>query len=569
MLTNADFDSAVEHFRTGDLKAARDCCNKIIESTPEHAGAHHLLGVIMTKRLRFADGLRHLKTAATLDPNDTKLLFNLAVCYAESGDDEQAAREYERLLSIDPNNLPALANLGILFQRQRARDKTVEIYERIVEIRANDISALQMLARSYREARDLNSAIDTNRRILSINSNNAAAHRRLVSLLEENNQLDQARQEAEQLLRSSPDDLLAKIIISKCIRRRGDAQAAYQYLSSTVNENGSLGDRRDAYFELCRAADAAGLYKDSLDAAVTANHLSARLNVDRANIGRVLIQNCELLQQHYSQHATGPALIGDDLDDTRQDPVFVVGFPRSGTSLLGQALNRHSRIVVTQEEPFLNTLTKTIKELGGAYPQSLSDFSEEQVQQLRSHYFSQLEGKYAVGERQIIVDKNPFNFLNLDLVLRLFPRSRVIFIKRQPRDIAISCFFQNFRHNEATANFYDIESIANLYDAAMKVWFQYRPEEIENVTTVGYENIVANFRDSIERLLTEVGLDWEGAVEEFYRQDPIEKRRVLTASYDQVTEGLHDQSINRWRHYADAIRPVDQVLGVWETRLGF
>ena len=247
----------------------------------------------------------------------------------------------------------------------------------------------------------------------------------------------------------------------------------------------------------------------------------------------------------------------------RPAPVFLLGFPRSGTTLLDTMLMGDPRVVVLEEEPFIGDLDAA---LGGiaALPALLPD----QLAQARESYFARVEAQAALAADSVLIDKHPMHLAKLPTILRLFPDARFILALRHPCDAVLSCFMTSFRPNDAMANFLDLGDAAALYDAALGLWEKLRGLVHMAVSTIRYEDLVADPQAQLRPLFATLGLAWpEAGID--HRAAARQRGTVTTASYAQVTEPLYRRAAGRWQAYAAHLAPVLPVLAPWVERYGY
>ncbi|HED15649.1 MAG TPA: sulfotransferase [Gammaproteobacteria bacterium] len=252
--------------------------------------------------------------------------------------------------------------------------------------------------------------------------------------------------------------------------------------------------------------------------------------------------------------------------------VFLVGFPRSGTTLTEQILGSCPDFIITDELPILSRITEDIGSVIGrpfTYPDDVASLSRNDIQMLRSTYWHRMEeslrgvslkGKY-------LLDKLPLNLRHLGLIERLFPEARVLVALRDPRDVCISCYMQAFSLNPAMAQFLGIEDTAEFYAVVMGLWLHYRGVLNIKVLETRYEDIVDDLEGTARRILAFVGVEWEPEVMRFY--ESARKRHIHTPSYESVVQPIYRKSIGRWKRYKKQIAPIIPVLEPFLCEFGY
>lgn len=236
-------------------------------------------------------------------------------------------------------------------------------------------------------------------------------------------------------------------------------------------------------------------------------------------------------------------------------PIFVVGMPRSGTTLTEQILASHPNVLGVGERPEVAFIATELPErIGGQqpYPACIHDLEPALAKQLADQY---LEGLVELDNKiSRFVDKTPTNFLFLGLILGLFPRARFIHCIRDPRDVAVSCYFQTFASVEWSYRLEDIGLFYRGYTRVMQHWNRVLPGRIHDVT---YEELVANTETICREMVAFTGLPWSDTCLDYHRQ----RSTVRTASRVQVRQPIYTNSVARWKRYASHLTPLDVFLG--------
>ncbi|MBY8828085.1 tetratricopeptide repeat-containing sulfotransferase family protein [Hephaestia mangrovi] len=252
-----------------------------------------------------------------------------------------------------------------------------------------------------------------------------------------------------------------------------------------------------------------------------------------------------------------------DPESPYRTPVFLVGFPRSGTTLLDTMLMAEENTLVLEEEPFIGEIEA---ELGGT--EALPSLDEAAIRRARDSYFVKVATCGPLDADTLVIDKHPMHLNKVPAIRRLFPEARFVLILRHPCDVLLSCFITNFRTNAAMANFLDLGDAAALYDLTFTNWQKAREIFDLPVHTVIYERLVADQHRELAPLF-----DWLGFASldaEFdHRHAARSRGTVRTASYSQVTEPVYTRAAGRWRRYRDFLEPVIPTLAPWIDRFGY
>jgi hypothetical protein len=250
------------------------------------------------------------------------------------------------------------------------------------------------------------------------------------------------------------------------------------------------------------------------------------------------------------------------------DPVFLIGFPRSGTTLLDTILRTHNLVEVIEEKPIVDRLLKRIEKNTGSSFSNLEEIDELEVIKLRELYNSERQKYIKFNKGKIYVDKFPLNIVYLAEISKIFPNAKYILALRNPRDSVLSCFMQSFTPNDAMSNMLNINDTSNLYDSTMHLFKIYEKILNLNIYQVKYENVINNFEPTIKGLLKFLEIEWTDNLNEFYKSAE-NKRIISTPSYDQVNQPLYNQSIGRWKNYEDQFIETSKIFEKWNKEFNY
>lgn len=260
----------------------------------------------------------------------------------------------------------------------------------------------------------------------------------------------------------------------------------------------------------------------------------------------------------------------DARDDGVPAPVFLVGFPRSGTTLTERILSSHPDVTPSGEKPLVSRMIGRLNTLCGeglGYPYNLNELTADQLAALRDGYWK-LASDWcgARPESGLFLDKLPLNIIELCFIKRVFPEARIILLIRDPRDVCLSCFMQLFQPNDAMANFNDLESAARFYAAVMKLFARYEATLELNLVRIRYEDLVADMQGTVSGLLSFLGLDWDDRVLRYYQNRTY---RVLTPSDSDTRKPIFSRAVGRWRNYRKYLQPILPHLYPHLQRYGY
>lgn len=526
-------------------------CQEAVRLDPQLAPAHNNLGNVFRKLGRLNDAKNSYLEALRLEPNLAVVHNNLGEVLHEQGQLGDAKRSFAQALQREPNNPRYHVSLSkvLLDQRELTAAESHLLTARRLDPRLAEARIL--LAHAYFEQGRLADSRTEYSAILAERPNDPAINCRLAEVLLELNQSEQALDCLRTALRSDPNcaHALAQLATQLGDRLPAEDEAALRRLVEAPHLLD--GDRAALLFSLAQVCDARSDYNQAAGHLKRANQLedSTWQKSGRAyNVEAHAHFVNRLLSVFAPEFFQG--VRGFGLDSER--PVFIVGLPRSGTSLLEQVLASHSRVFGGGELRFAREGFEALG--GGSDGRSearafdlLQKIDAESVRRMAHNHLERLAALDDKAER--IIDKMPDNYLYVGFMTLLFPRARFLHCCRDLRDIAVSCWITHFRDIPWSHNFDLLASRFAQYRRVMEHWHAVVPERLLDVH---YEEMVEDLESVARRAVAFLGLDWEPACLSYHRN----QRPVRTASLSQVRQPIYRRSVARWRHYQDAMQPL-------------
>ncbi len=246
--------------------------------------------------------------------------------------------------------------------------------------------------------------------------------------------------------------------------------------------------------------------------------------------------------------------------------VFLVGFPRSGTTLLDSILRSHSKITVLEEKPYLLNLRHNFFNQNNNDLSSLLNITQNIKDKIRTAYFKKIM-THTSNNKDIIVDKFPLTIIELGFVKCIFPNAKIILAMRHPCDVIISCFFSSFKINDAMINFLNINDTIKFYDKVFDLFEFYSKELNFNFLTIKYEDIINDLKHNVGNITNFIGLKYESNMENFFIT-ARNRSQIFTPSYSQVISPLYSSSIGRWKNYSNS-KQLQQNLNKWIKKFNY
>jgi hypothetical protein len=372
--------------------------------------------------------------------------------------------------------------------------------------------------------------------------------------------LDAADRWARRALSAGPDSAGAGLVRAAVARRRGDPDASLALVAAWI-DRAPASLRHLLLFERARSLEIARRSEEAFAAFAEANAQQAATAAPRRDPGRALAQLAALTALHRAGPPPGEGDEGADL-------LFVVGFPRSGTTLLDQVLDAHPQVEVIEERPLIAAMIADLTLSGRRYPQDLPMLTNAEIRGLRDHYRRRLSRHTRRGTARYTVDKMPLNMAHPALIRRVFPGARFILALRHPCDVVLSCFMQNFVLNDWMAAFATLDGAADLYRATFGAWESYVASVPTPALTVRYEDVVADLEREARRIADFLDLPFDPAMLAFHEH--ARGRGVLaTPSAAQVTQPIYRTALARWRRYGSVMAPIAERLSAEIERYGY
>ena len=545
---------------------------QLVEQESGHAAHWSNLGNCLCELAREHEALAPLQRARMLGADDAPVHYALARVHASVGPARTGLHHIARAIALAPDDIE--------FRLLRARLLTaVDDWEQakadVEDLFRWPLDAAQRVELAFLLLRGgLNSdAQQLFAAVLDEDPDQLDARIGLITTLERINRTDEAERERRNLeARMDPasatrlhDKLLQ--VDARLAARRGDharACSALGELLSTGLQDPAL--RISLRFDLGLALDKCGKRGEAMDAFALA-HAERRAIVgdDHPALTRgdsVYVALAEPLPRNH-------ALLAPPVDDKRLDPVFVVGFPRSGTTLLEQLLDAHSGLVSFDEQPFVQRIVKRLSAQNTSLQHAVDSLDERVRGDLRDSYFADVAQVVANQGVRRPVDKNPLNLVRLPLLPRIFPGSRVILALRHPCDVVLSCYMQHFGAPAFAVTFETIDAGAQMYDRVFSHWWSARDHFALPVHVLRYEDLVSDVEGQARGLLAFLQLQWEPELLQF-TQRARAKGTISTPSYTQVIEPVNSKAVGRWQAYREHFSPAALArLAPWIERFGY
>ena len=556
--TSELFNQALENIKNNDLRAGAELFEKILKIDPGHLQSNFYLGNIYAQIKNFSKAKKIFENIIKQKPQSVEAHNNLGLINLESGQIDEAKKYFERAIKINPDYPDGYNNLGLMFMRLGEVENAKKNYEKSIEINPENFLAMNNLGILSKNLGDSKNAEKYFKNAITINPKYLLAHINLMQLYERlnlKNELNDAVNEAEINFQNNP---IVKLYKGKLLYKNQDFSEAIKNLESIKFNESQLTFEKNRTLAIAKSYDKIEKSDEAFSYFSKTNDISLKQKSNKTDKNNFL--NLINLRNDYFNEFEVQKW---KKLNSANDPIFMVGFPRSGTTLLDTILRSHPNIEVIEEKPLVEGIIKLLNNFTNGKLENLKDIDETKLEDIRNVYFSKREEfiKNKDSEKMYI-DKMPLNIIYIGEILRVFPNAKFIFSLRHPCDCILSCFMQNFKLNDSMANFLNLEDSANLYNSVMNLWIKYTSIFSFKYHVLKYEDLVQNFEKSVKDVLEFLELNWADSILEFYKT--AEKRGLIsTPSYDQVNKPINTKAIDKWKRYEKYINNSYPILEPW------
>ena len=561
-------ERALQAHRQGANETAERLCLDVLELAPDRPGALSVLYEIRKAQgnARAAEAL--IRRIVALDPNNLVATNELALILLGKGSLAEAESHARNAIRVAPEN-PQAHNLMGMIMTEANRPQIGEYhYRRVLDLGGQrDPILLANLAWNLKNQGRMEEA-----RTLYQESAAAAPDIRqtllgFARLEEADRKFDAAEQVLDSMGQRFPNDPAVRLTRAVLLGRQRKYDEALALIDSTISGDVRLGPNE--LLEKGRLLDQSGHYDEAWAAFAEGKRLARELS-GQVYLDAAAQQQIDRLRTFFTSGRLRLIPRATVRSDAPQ-PIFILGFPRSGTTLVEQTLSAHPKIAAGDELPLIHEITAIMPRMLASplgYPEALAELwmgdQREGLDNLRDYYLQKVRqmGVLRRGATRF-TDKMPLNETHLGLIALLFPEAPLIHVLRHPLDIMVSAFSNAFTHGFYCAS--DLPTAAKHYVRVMDLVQHYRGEMTLRYLPIRYEDIVVHQQQSVRAMLDFVGEKFDKACLTFHEN----RRYARTASYAQVAEPLYDRSVERWKHYRAHLEPVIPVLQPVIERLGY
>jgi tetratricopeptide (TPR) repeat protein len=582
--------------QAGDPGRAEQLSRAALEQFPQDENLLFLLAISLHFQERPQEALPIYAQLTRLQPGSSEYWNNYATALAGAGELDASQQAYARAVELNPDNVLAIAQLGSTLMRKRdylaARDMLLDAVQKHPESLRLRVDA----ARACCQCQDYEGASDLLRHWRrSVPLNDDQLQLELAQVLIQNNEIPDATDLLEDLFVRLPGHPEVRLQLAHVYERRNrlnDAASILSYVMQTGpgsaaahrnkgahiqatlamrNKEPALardllvaaGPESDAdynhYFQLASAYDKLGDTQASMEALRVAHELETterRYDSPEFFAPDAPAMPVKAPRVTAEQFAHWPQYIAPEMQDS---PIFVVGFPRSGTTLLEQMLDAHPALQSMDENPFFNRLSGILGHHDQRILDDLSVLRQYDCDELRKRYNTMVDQRIKRDWNTRLVDKNPLNMLWLPIMVRLFPASKFVLAVRHPCDVILSCYMQSFRSSGLAAACSTLERLAHAYVQVMQSWLNDVDVLQPSVLVSRYEDLVDDPARQASRIAQFLELEDASPMLQF-DQHARNKAYIGTPSYAQVIEPVNRKAVGRWQKYRREMEPLLPIL---------
>jgi len=565
----------------GSMEEAVDAYRNAIRIDPDMADPYSNLGCILTELDELDEAVKNFKTAIGIDSWHKEACNGLGNALLAQGEVDDAIASYYKAIDIDPGHKDAFKGLGDALTSKGNMVKAIAAYQKAIEIDPSNLDAYTGLGNAQRERGELEEAMASIDRVIEIDPGNVDALVGLGSVLHDQGETDKAIAKFLEAIDIDPGYVnaytaLASLLsdqgeIDKAIARYREAIAidpkfAGAYRSLAKNKKFTEHDddvvameslyaaedivddqKMSLAFGLGKAYEDLGEYDKSMKLIIEATRLK-RASIDYSVIGEEDNFNKvkEIFSAEFFSHHQG-------IGHPDKTAIFILGMPRSGTSLTEQILASHADVHGAGELTYVGGLIKkiSITDPSRKFPEIVIDLGEGEFEDLGKKYIARIRSH---SDARHITDKMPGNFFHIGFIKTILPNAKVIHCNRDPMDNALSIFKNYFGKGHYYS--YDMTELGHyyrLYLDLMEYWRNTLPGFIYDLS---YEKLVTDHENQIRKLLDFCNLPWDDACLDFHKTD----RRIKTASNAQVRRPIYKDSVKLWKRYEKQLKPLEEAI---------
>jgi tetratricopeptide (TPR) repeat protein len=579
-LADAWFNMGNAHLKIEQYEKAIDDYKRTIKINPNYADAYNNLGNVLQIIDRNDEALEYFQRAVEINPNFFEAYNNLGNSYKKLNKHDLALNNYKQAINLNPQYASAYYNIANVLKELDCFDEAISCYKQAIQLKQDYADAYFNLGLIYQHFTELEDARINLEQAIKYNPENKEAFNSLANVLYGLEEIDQAISIHEQLIKTYPDFFAAYNNLANIFFETGKKDESIEKYEQALAINPGCSEAYRHISAIKPDLNQIDRIKERLQLSETPNHdkmhyhhaLGANYNHIKSYqeaFHHYSIAN-QLKRESFEYDAKAHSQYVDKVINTFSDayfqtplvtgssserPIFIVGMPRSGTTLIEQIISSHPDVVGAGELIYLPRIEKLIDKQYSSttgYPECMINVDESLLSKHADEYLTQLTRFSKDALR--VSDKMPDNFLRIGLIKQLFPNAKIIHCQRNALDTCLSIYLTYF--SKANYYSYDLHDLGNYYLDYVRIMEHWNSLFSSELFEIQYEELVSDQEKLSRRLIEYIGLEWDDECLNFYNND----RTVKTASNLQVKQPVYNNSVNRWKRYENELQPLIKVL---------
>lgn len=502
----------VRHLHASRYRKAEDAFKKLLIEDENNIDALRFMGILAFKSGNHDIAEAMFTKALRLDPTYSLVWANLAQVYSVTGQLDKAKKSFKNILNMEPRNGLIWAEYGTVLTKLANYEESKNAYLKALNFKSDSPRVHLSLGHVYKTMGEIENSIDSYKNSIIQNKLSGEAYWSLANL-----------------------------------KTYSFSENEIKVMEETLKEDMSDIERSQIHFALGKAYEVKKDFDNSFNNYFKGNEVKKGLikyssDDTTDNTKRILdFFNLETIRD-FSKSST-----------VDQDPIFILGMPRSGSTLVDQIISSHSKVDGTQELP---NIIKIASELNSnnqnTYPEILKELDESKLSEMGNNYLS--ETTWARKNAPFFIDKMPNNFIHIGLIKTILPNAKIIDTRRDPMDTCFSCYKQFFARGQLFT--YSLEDLGNYYTDYIKAMNHWHNVYGKDIFTVHYDNVINKTEETIRELIDYCNLPFEKECLEFYNSS----RPVKTPSAEQVRQPIYKSGLNYWKNYEKHLVPLKKII---------
>ncbi len=560
------FNLANAYSSLGEFDKAIGSFQQALTLKPDYFEASYQMALVYQQQGRIGEAVTSYRNAVAINPDFADAYNNLGIALLMSGEHEESLASFRNAIARNPDSAETYCNQGVALQQLEKNDEAIASYHEAIAINPDYAEAFNNLGNAHRAQENFQDSIASYQQALRIDPNYIRCFINLCEVYEKTNDLESLGELlSEDSFQTFHDEDNVKYYLALAAFRAKDIDRSLEIVTG-VKPNKIAKERLALFFNLKgRILDSVGRADDAFESFVRMNHEELQSAPYQAVDSDGYFRRYETQLQELKNTESGYSA-NETSQEASSGICFMVGFPRSGTTLLDTILRTHSEIAVVEEKDMIYQVSDALQEERSI--DYLESLDAGEVENLRSVYSNTLKAYHASGENQITIDKYPLSALEVPLINKLFPQVKFILAIRHPMDCVLSCFMQSFRANEAMVNMTRLDRIVELYCLTMETFFSSHRRYGTSYQIIRYEDLVADLETEVTSILSFLNLEWEESLLRY--QETARNRKVIdTPSYSQVVQPIYKEATYRWHKYEKYLAKYYPQLEPWIEKLGY